>query len=840
MARNLRAVANALQDPTAAPAQGGFGAVNGVAGYGNWTHGTALPRQPQEFLNGAFGPLMPMNPVPLDQPDPGMDRPDPRRTQYPVGWNMPIGTPGSEGLKLASFANLRTVADTYSVARACIEIRIKEILGLEWDITPTKEAEKKMRGDKEAHREFGERRAKALKFFRKPDPNYNTFQSWMNAVLEDVFVIDAMSLFLHPSRKKGKGLLGSNLAALDVIDGSTVRPLLDLRGGKPLPPNAAYQTYEYGVPRVDLMTALDGTDIEELGDALVERYRGDQLLYLPYLSRSWTPYGFPPAERTLVPTLSGLQRQRYQLDYFSEGTIPGVFISSGDPGSTPQQLRDLQDALNAMAGDPAWKHKIIVLPKDSKIDSMRPVSLADQFDEVIMTQVCMGYEVMPMELGISPKVSTTQSPGAANQMAKASSDINNRKAIKPLLLWLKASIFDYILQTVCGMDDMQWTWNGLEQGEDEGESVALLKEEISTGLKSIDEGRVARGMQPWGLPITSDPVYMTGTGIIPIAGLDPETGRPKGDPAPGAVPPGAQPAPGKPVAPAAGDKKPAAGGGKQTPGHSAAGGHDAQNAKPEQSGSSGKSVSTVGALRELDLIRRRLVKGRSIDGWVPEHLPQDVLDTLTKAVAKFDPQQPRDHRGRWSRGDRDIKGEVNAVVDGFRPKKFAGDTAAAGYLKGIAPKLPQQQRGALERYTGDGFARTNKALRGGNTTDPDVARIDAAMAPLPDDLFLTRSTTLAAFPGGAKSIEGLVAKGISDRAYMSTSLGSPYSALDEVIMRIAVPKGTRGIPMTRVSQNPHEREVLLDRGLELVVTKVERTDLGTFKVWAVVLPKGDS
>lgn len=697
MARNLRAVAKAIQNPAAAPAQGGFSAVNGVAGYGNWTHGTALPRQPQEFLNGAFGPLMPMNPVPLDQPDPGTERPDPRRTQYPVGWNMPIGAPGNEGLKLASFANLRTVADTYSVARACIEIRIKEILGLEWDITPTKEAEKKMRGDKEAHREFGERRAKALKFFKKPDPNYNTFQSWMNSVLEDVFVIDAMSLFLHPSRKKGKGLLGTNLAALDVIDGSTVRPLLDLRGGKPLPPNAAYQTYEYGVPRVDLMTALDGTDIEELGESLVQQYCGDQLLYLPYLSRSWTPYGFPPVERSLVPTLSGLQRQRYQLDYFSEGTIPGVFISSGDPGSSPQQLRDLQDALNAMAGDPAWKHKIIVLPKDSKIDSMRPVSLADQFDEIIMTQVCMAFEVMPMELGISPKVSTTQSPGAANQMAKASSDINNRKAIKPLLLWLKASIFDYVLQTVCGMDDMQWTWNGLEQGEDEGESVDLLKTEIAGGLKSIDEGRIARGMQPWGLEITSNPVYFTGTGIIPIAGLDPENGRPKGDPAPGSVPPGAgHAAPGKPQ-PSDGEKKPASGAAKATPGHAAASGHDAQNTRSEQRGSSGKSVNTVSALRELDLVRRRLNKGRSIADWTPEAIPTDVFATLTADVAVIGADRAvnaaraavkaLDHRGRRDTAIRAAEDQVAYELDQLAADLTAGRISTAAFVDAAVDAL---------------------------------------------------------------------------------------------------------------------------------------------------------
>lgn len=39
--------------------------------------------------------------------------------------------------------------------------------------------------------------------------------------------------------------------------------------------------------------------------------------------------------------------------------IEGVY----DPGdATPAQLKELEDALNALAADPAWKHKIVVLP----------------------------------------------------------------------------------------------------------------------------------------------------------------------------------------------------------------------------------------------------------------------------------------------------------------------------------------------------------------------------------------------------------------------------------------------------------------------------------------------
>ena len=145
-------------------------------------------------MSGAFSPLTPIMPVGIDQPDPESGRAKPRRFQYPVGWNMPVGQPGTEGLKLVTFANLRMYADMYSVVRACIQVRKEEILGIDWDIVPTDNAQRDMRGDPDAHDDFQKRRQEVLNFFKRPDPNYHDFTGWLGAVLEDVFVVDALSI----------------------------------------------------------------------------------------------------------------------------------------------------------------------------------------------------------------------------------------------------------------------------------------------------------------------------------------------------------------------------------------------------------------------------------------------------------------------------------------------------------------------------------------------------------------------------------------------------------------------------------------------------------------------
>ena len=671
IAKGLKARAN----QRAAQGRGGGGASSGpgpqtfgnnfgqggvAAQYNEWSfgisYGTGLDRPWSDFLSGAFGPLAPIQPLGIDAPQTDSGRPEPRRMQYPVGWNMPMGQPGSEGLKLVSFANLRAYADMYSVVRACIQVRKEEIMGLDWDIVPTDEGARNMRGDAEAHQEFQDRRTKALAFFKRPDPNYHDFQGWLSAVLEDVFVVDALSLYLHPPRVSGKGLFGSNLAAIEILDGTTIRPLLDVRGGTPRPPAVAYQQYLWGVPRTDLMDIILEADIEEMGEP-VDEYRADQLLYLPYTRRSWTPYGFPGIERAIIPVMTGLRRQQYQLDFFSEGTIPGQFVIPGDDISTPQQIRQLQDTLNALAGDQAYKHKIIVLPRGSDAKPQKPVELAGQIDETLTQMICMAYDVMPMELGLSSGSSQSQSSGAASQMAKASSEINQRKALKPMLSWLKGAIFDHILQDICGQDDMQFQWIGLEDTADEETMANNFKTLISAGMMSIDEARAQMGMNPWGLPLTSDPVYMSATGVSSLGVINPTVadanlGDPMMDPSTLASQPtniGGSPAantattspetaagPSPAGASAAGTPgiggRPLGGGGgspaivQPAPGTSTPL-HGTRNKKQ-------RKASEKAAQTELESLRRFLKKSKAIEKWTPEFISEKTFDAIRKSLSQ--------------------------------------------------------------------------------------------------------------------------------------------------------------------------------------------------------------
>src|ERR1035437_9286059 len=200
-----------------------------VGSYNSWVAGRqigpSLLRPFTDFQAGAFGPLTPLTPMAIAVPE-DSGRPSPRRRQYPVGWNLPVGQPGSEGGsgKLAPFSVLYKYADAYSVGRACINIRRDEMAGLSWDIGPTADAQANSKGDKGAAKDQRERSAKIVNWFKHIDSNYYGFQNWFTAALEQQIVIDALSLYLAPTRVDGKGLFGTDLAEIQLLDGSTIRP----------------------------------------------------------------------------------------------------------------------------------------------------------------------------------------------------------------------------------------------------------------------------------------------------------------------------------------------------------------------------------------------------------------------------------------------------------------------------------------------------------------------------------------------------------------------------------------------------------------------------------------
>lgn len=489
--------------------------------YGAWMSGNpvGLARPADQFTQGGFAPATPIPPFPIDMPRDGAPRAQPRRWEYPVAWNMPT-PPGTEGMRLASYRTLRTYADASTILRACIDKRIEEIVGLEWDIVPTADKAKELES-KDSRADFNQRRQKAMGFFNSPDPDYYSFHTWLKAVLEDIFVTDALALYLAPRTDgdpKG-GLFGSPLAGLMLIDGTTIRPMIALDGGRPRPPAVAYQQYIWGVPRVDLLDALTQEEQKEEFDpeAKVADLYADQLLYLPYAKRSKSPYGFSHVEKCLIPTGIELNKQQYVLGYYKEGNTPSSWVTIGNV-DTPQQVRQWQDTLDAMIGDIGARHQVFVLPHGSSAVETKPNLLRDDYDSVNRETIFSIFGLTPQEMGFLPGGKAGGLTGGSGMAAQHSED-KIRTASIPLCMFLKRNIFDLVLQGICGQHDMQFQWPDLLAADDAAQQMAEDIAFANNGIRTRDEIRRERGWLPFDLPLTNEPTVTTqGAGVTSLVG----------------------------------------------------------------------------------------------------------------------------------------------------------------------------------------------------------------------------------------------------------------------------------------------------------------------------------
>lgn len=410
-------------------------------------------------------------------PNPG---PLPRATdteRTPVRWGFSQAynatqTPGRG--KLAAFAILRQLADVSDITRICIEARKDQITGLEWEIVSR---DKKAKADRATLAKVEGAKA----FFRRPDKRRD-FKTWLRMICEEIFVIDALSVYRRRTR-------GGDLYALEVKDGSTIIPLLDQTGDTPMAPNVAYRQIISGRP-------VEG------GDCTV-----DQLYYRPRTARVHTPYGMSPTEAVLLTVNAALQRASFNLAYYSEGNIPRGLMSAPE-GWTPDQIEKFQTMWDELlTGNLVGKSRMRIVGNGMAESFKQYVDpdFSTAFDEFLLKVNCAAFGVTPSELGFTSDVNKSTSQGQEN--------ITYRRGVRPLVLFLQ-DFFDEILANDLLMPDLQFKFIGGEP-EDRKLQAEIDKLYWSIGKVSTDDLRQRDGQDPIGL----GPMIETPMGPMPVEDL---------------------------------------------------------------------------------------------------------------------------------------------------------------------------------------------------------------------------------------------------------------------------------------------------------------------------------
>lgn len=392
--------------------------------------------------NGIFSPGQPLNPVNGEE--------SPRLFEYQPGVNLMI-TPRMGFGALLSFPALRALASVKEV-RLNIELIKRQICGMEWEIVPVETPASVAVGDTEYTRTFETDSIK--QFFEKPD-GVNEWDAWLKMLLEDLLVIDAVTIY--PDMQFGA------LRSLDIVDGATMRPLLDTRGRIPHPPMPAFTQILYGIPST--------------------WYAANNIIYKPLNARSHTVYGESPTEWVLTTINTAIRHEAQRIAAFTDGNVPHsiVFVDV----QTPEQKAIIEEYTDAvMKGDLARASKLLFLPSGTG-SNVFPFAQNDVdntvIDEYLFKVACWAFGNSPSEFGLIPGAGGL---GGAGFMQGAE-NTQYRSMIDPVSGYV-AQLINRVIREFMFRRDVKFQWKDVDPQEDKLQQVQIDQGYINAGVYGPD------------------------------------------------------------------------------------------------------------------------------------------------------------------------------------------------------------------------------------------------------------------------------------------------------------------------------------------------------------------
>ena len=406
-----------------------------------------------------FGPLSPLPQVaPAETP--------PRRFDYPSGVNLTALPRSYEAL---GFQQMRDLADSFDVVRIAIETRKDQVSKMPWSFrakagahTPPKTRDSISLSAKSTSSTLS-RIDELTAFFHSPDGEHE-FDDWLRMIIEDLLVIDAVTLAATVDEHGSVWSPGKKVRRFEVIDGATIKRVIDEMGRTPAAPQTAYQQILKGVPAID--------------------FSADELVYRPRNLRAHKFYGYSPVEQILFTINLALRRQMFTLAYFTEGNVPEAICQS-PPNWSIDNIQEFQNGFDSkLAGNAEHRRRIIFVPNTGgkeAIQFTKEPPLTGDLDEWLARVVCWAFS-------ISPQALIKQMNRATAETAKEQSD---EDGITPLLNWL-ASLINSLVHKYFGYDDVEFAW-GERKDENKLEQAQINQIYVQSGILTVDEVRESLG-----------------------------------------------------------------------------------------------------------------------------------------------------------------------------------------------------------------------------------------------------------------------------------------------------------------------------------------------------------
>jgi SPP1 gp7 family putative phage head morphogenesis protein len=314
-------------------------------------------------------------------------------------------------------------------------------------------------------------------FFHEPDKEHDWGQ-WISALLDQLMVLDATSIYVRPTR-------GGGVYSCELLDGATIKPLLNELGRRPLPPSPAYQQVLKGLPAED--------------------YTSDELIYFPQTYRVDRVYGYSRVEQAIDLIEQSIARLRSQLGYWTHGNLGDGYFETPD-GWTPDDVLVLETRWNQMmTGSIEGRRSTPFVPHGTVFHETKTQPQTDVYDEWLIRMLCFPFGVAP-----TPFMKQT---GLGHGSANTDKEASEEGGIAPLMQFV-TRLMNRIIRKHFGRADLEFSW--IEDREFDPKVAAEIDDcRLKNGSRTINEVRDRNGEAP--IEGGDEALVYLPTGPVPVS-----------------------------------------------------------------------------------------------------------------------------------------------------------------------------------------------------------------------------------------------------------------------------------------------------------------------------------
>ena len=833
---------------------------------------TPLAR-PQSQFGAAFNPGTPLFPGAIDPVNPVTGRAEPRITQYQVAENLMITQ------EPAPFERLNWAARSVDIIARCITVRIDDITKMGWSFEVSDDAIAEIMAEENcshakaaniARDKYGKQIAEMTEAWANPFPlEYKNWRAWIAQAMWDYLVYD--EVVVYPNYN-----LGGKCFGFDIIDPSTIKILRDDKGRVPSYPLPAYQQILWGYPRGEF-TASPLNEVNAQFNAPEQKgpvRPSDSLSVFIGHPQTKHLYGFSPTEQALPFSDLYVNRQEWLLAEYKAGSTPAMFLET-DSALELWQMADNDRILNDYySGMTQNRQQIRSLPGGAKVVQTMQVDekYKSEYDEFIAKRIAAIFGVAPSQVGVVARAGLGGGKGAADGEMQSAETVSTKPTINFIV-----DMVNNLSRQHLGMDE-NITFNITDDtsSTDQLNRYKALSTALNSGMLTENDVRGELGMPLFDMPEADEPFILTAAGPTFLKGQleTNSSGETVGQTGPSSD---TQANPGKDEQANTGKENPEAvseSSPKETPVEAKSAFIDemrdfAQFVKSRNKRGNWRAFDFVTVEEEMaEKLNEQayfIVKGarpmpEKLATWAIEFAERQITDTPKGLVTKeYNPDQPRDYRGRWGEGDASANVQDWQIASGSEGDtsqyKAAQDWMTSNvtsvsalnswdnktgdplYYGTGSQNIPDSVQATLNDYTQGGYAETNEALRdaGIDVMGQEFERFSLGDSAQQMQGLIDSSTTssdVTVFRGmGADAVSGLsVGDTFVDNAFVSTSMLSGIAenfagkSDGGIVAQIFVPSGSSAVGIAS-----SELELLLGSNSQFRVDSIN-ADTGAYNM----------